>query len=165
MTREEYLRNTEKVYKATRGLFKLTPEDKFDFKPFEGALTIGQVIKHCSQCLGQMAVMGINENWPQMPEGEMLPPAEAFPASASIEEAIAEIDKDWQLMKDEFEKITDDDLNTKTVHAPWDREPCPFVDFMWQTTEHLSNHKMQLFIWLKLTGEKLNTMHLYGMPE
>ena len=163
MTKEEYLRNVVAIYKAARGLIELTPSDKLDYKPLEGTMTIAQVLKHCAHCLGDMAVMGIHEKWPEMSEDEMLPPADALPASASVEEALEEIDKDWELMKDEFEKLQEDDFNSKTVHAPWEPKPRLLIDYMMQTMEHLSNHRMQLFIWLKLSGEKLNTMHLYGM--
>jgi hypothetical protein len=74
MTRKEYLKFVEGIYKATLGLIKLTPGDKLDFKPMDGLMTIGQVVKHLTDALGGSLSMAINKSWPQLPEGEMLPP-------------------------------------------------------------------------------------------
>ena len=129
MTKDEYLKFTEGIFNAARGLMKLTPEEKLDFKPMDRVMTIAQILKHLTGSLGASFFMAVHNSWPDIPEEEMLPPAEKLPKSNSVEEAIKETDQDWELLKQ----------------------------------EHLSNHRMQLFIWLKLSGEKLNTGHLYGM--
>jgi hypothetical protein len=98
-----------------------------------------------------------------MPEEDMLPPAEKFPKSNSIEEAVTEIEKDWELLKKEIGKISEEDFNNKKLNIPWMPFPMTIKEYMMQAMEHLSNHRMQLFTWLKLSGEKLNTAHLYGM--
>ena len=165
MTRKEYLKFIEGYYKAARGLVKLTPADKLDFKPMDDVMTASQVIKHVVTCLGASLKMALDNDWPEMPEGEMLRPAEKIPKSNSIEEALKEIDDDWELLKLEMEKITDGEFNANKIDVPWMPFPMTIVEYMMQTMEHLSNHRMQLFIWLKLAGEKLHTGHLYGMPE
>ena len=109
--------------------------------------------------------MALGNNWPEIPEEEMLPPAEKMEKSNSVEEALKEIDDDWELLKQEFEKITDGEFNGNKVKVPWMPFPMTLLEYMMQAMEHLSNHRMQLFTWLKLSGEKLHTGHLYGMPE
>jgi uncharacterized damage-inducible protein DinB len=163
MTRKEYLQFIEGIYKATRGLIELTPKDKLDFKPMDGLFTIGQVIKHLTTSLGASLSMAVNNSWPEMPEGDMLPPAEKFPKSNSTAEALKEIDQDWELLKEELEKITDGEFNKNEINVPWMPVSMTIAEFMMQAMEHLSNHRMQLFIWLKLAGEALNTGHLYGL--
>lgn len=165
MTRKEYLKFIEGYYKAARGLIKLTPGDKLDFKPMDGLMTVAQVLKHLATCLGASLSMALNNSWPDVPEGEMLPPAEKMPKSNSVEEALKEIDGDWALLGQEFEKITDGEFNGNKINVPWMPYPMTLLEYMMQAMEHLSNHRMQLFIWLKLSGEKLHTGHLYGMPE
>jgi len=164
MTKDEYLKFTEGIFKATRGLIKLTPEEKLDFKPMDGLMTIGQVIKHLTDALGASFSMAIHNSWPDIPEEDMLPPAEKLPKSNSIEEAMNEIDQDWELLKEELGKISDEIFNEKKINVPWVPFPMTLLEYMMQAMEHVSNHRMQLFIWLKLSGEKLNTGHLYGMP-
>lgn len=164
MTRNEYLKFTEGIYKAARGLIQLTPENKLDFKPKDGLMTIAQVLKHLTTSLGASLSMGINNSWPEIPEEEMLPPAEKMPKSNSAAEALKEIDQDWELLKQEMEKITDGEFNQNKINVPWMPFPMTIVEYMMQAMEHLSNHRMQLFTWLKLSGEELNTGHLYGMP-
>jgi uncharacterized damage-inducible protein DinB len=163
MTRNEYLKFTQGIYKAARGLIQLTPGDKLDFKPKDGLMTIAQVLKHLTTSLGAGLSMAINNSWPEIPEGEMLPPAEKMPKSNSAAEALKEIDRDWELLKQELEKITDGEFNQNKIKVPWMPFPMTILEFMMQAREHLSNHRMQLFIWLKLSGEELNTGHLYGM--
>lgn len=164
MTRNEYLKFTEGIYKATRGLIQLTPENKLDFKPKDGLMTIAQVLKHLTTCLGTGLSMAINNSWPDITQDEMLPPAEKMPKSNSAAEALKEIDQDWELLKQEIEKITDGEFNQNKINVPWMPFPMTILELMMQSMEHLSNHRMQLFTWLKLSGEELNTGHLYGMP-
>jgi len=66
--------------------------------------------------------------------------------------------------KEELGKISDETFNERKVNVPWMPFPMTLLEYMMQAMEHVSNHRMQLFIWLKLSGEKLNTGHLYGMP-
>ncbi|MCK4762807.1 MAG: DinB family protein [Candidatus Aminicenantes bacterium] len=163
MTGKEYLKFVKGIHKASLGLIKLTPEDKLDFKPMEGVMTIGQVVKHLTDALGGSLTMAINNSWPEIPEGEMLPPAEKMPKANSAAEAAKEIEADWELLNREIEKITDGEFNENKINVPWMPFPMTYLEFMMQAMEHLSNHRMQLFTWLKLSGEKLHTGHLYGL--
>jgi len=164
MTRKEYMKYVEGIYRASRGLIQLTPEDKLDFKPKDGLMTIAQVLKHLSACLGESLTMAIDQSWPKMPEGEMLPTADKLPKSESAAEALKEIDRDWELLKKQSERIDDREFNEKSFQVPWMPFPMTYEEFMMQALEHMSNHRMQLFIWLKLAGLDLHTGHLYGMP-
>jgi uncharacterized damage-inducible protein DinB len=163
MTKDEYLKFTEGIFKATRGLMKLTPEEKLDFKPMDGLMTIAQVLKHLTGTLGASFSMAVHHSWPDIPEEEILPPAEKLPKSNSVEEAVKEMDQDWELLKEELGKISDEKFNETKINVPWMPYPMTLLEYMMQAMEHLSNHRMQLFIWLKLSGEPLNTGHLYGM--
>jgi uncharacterized damage-inducible protein DinB len=163
MTRNEYLKFTEGIYKAARGLIQLTPESKLDFKPKDGLMTIAQVLKHLTGCLGGSLSMAINNAWPDIPEEDMLPSADKMPKSNSAAEALKEIEQDWELLKQEMEKITDGEFNQNKINVPWMPFPMTYEEYMMQAMEHLSNHRMQLFTWLKLSGEELHTGHLYGM--
>ena len=163
MTRDEFISYVEPIYRAARGLIQLTPENKFNYKPMEGVFTVAQLLKHCGEILGTGAYQGLHSDWPPMPEDGMLPPAEVYPAVSSIKKALKAIDEDWEKMKQELEQMSDDDFNTKEIHPPWMPQPVPCVAYMMQTKEHLSNHRTQLFWWLKLSGEDLNTRHLYGI--
>jgi len=163
MTRKEYLKFTEGIFKATRGLIRLTPDNKLDYKPKDDLMTVGQILKHLASNLGASLSMALNNSWPQMPEGDTLPSAEKLPTSSSVSEALEEIDKDWELLKKEIEKVTDGEFQENKINVPWMPFPMTLAEFMMQAMEHMSNHRMQLFIWLKLSGEQLHTGHLYGI--
>ena len=163
MTRKEYLKFVEGIYKATRGLIQLTPDDKLGFKPKEGLMTVAQVLKHLATSLGASLAMAVKNDWPDIPEDEMLPAADKMPASQSAAEALGEIEQDWEILQQEMEKITDGEFNQNRINVPWMPVPMTLVEYMMQAMEHISNHRMQLFIWLKLAGQDLNTAHLYGL--
>lgn len=163
MKRQEYTKFVEGIFKAARGLIELTPQDKLGFKPKEGLMNVGQVLKHLTGCLGESLAMALSNSWPEIPEEEMLPAADKMPSIESVDNALEAIDRDWELFKGEMEKITDGEFNQNQINVPWMPYPMTLLEYMMQAMEHLSNHRMQLFIWLKLSGEDLNTGHLYGM--
>jgi hypothetical protein len=62
-----------------------------------------------------------------------------------------------------MDKLTEEEFTTTKIPVPWMPFPVTYETYMMQAMEHMSNHRMQLFIWLKLSGLPLNTGHLYGM--
>lgn len=163
MTRKEYLIYVEGIFKAAKGLVQQVTEDRLDFKPQEGLMTVAQIVKHLSDALGGSLAMAISQSWPDIPADQMLPPAEQMPSATSVQESLKEMDNDWQLLLSEIDKLTDEEFTTTKIHVPWIPFPVTYEAYLMQAMEHLSNHRMQLFIWLKLSGLPLNTSHLYGM--
>ena len=164
MTRKEYLEFAEGLYRASRVLIELTKDELLAFRPQEGMMSIGQVIKHMVGCLGEGMDLGLKQDWPYTSDDEMLPSAEKMATITSAEQAVKDIDADWALCQKIFESITDGEFNQNKLEVPWMPFPMTVRQYMMQSAEHLSNHRMQLFTHLKLAGEKLHTGHLYGMP-
>ena len=54
-------------------------------------------------------------------------------------------------------------LASDTAPAPWDPRPVILGYRLPQTITHLNQHKAQLFYYLKLQGNPVNTSHLWGM--
>ena len=63
-----------------------------------------------------------------------------------------------------LDSVTEKELDSLRVSAPWNPTVekvlgAHFLDMI----GHLSHHKTQLFLYLKLQGKPVNTGHLYGL--
>jgi hypothetical protein len=163
----------EDTYKATEGLFDLVTDDTLDWKPATGDnwMTTGQLLYHITGACGACFKGFVTGDW-GMPEGmdpsemspdEMLPPAEKMPAVSSVSEAKKLLAKDNKIAYEMLEKAGENEIATKTVPAPWN--PCERIlgQHLLHMLAHLSQHKAQLFYYLKLQGKPVNTGHLWGM--
>jgi len=91
----------------------------------------------------------------------MLPPAEKLPTVVSVVEAKELLAKDKQLSLDILAECDEDKLSNETVSAPWDPTDIILGYRLLQMVAHLSQHKSQLFYYLKLLGKPVNTSHLW----
>jgi hypothetical protein len=141
-------------FRPVENMVKMIPADKLDWKPAENFMSMGEVICHLCDGIGTELKMLINNSWPQM--GEM---PHKMP-SCTVEEALAKLEKDKTRLRELFATISEEDFTNKMVTTPWGwggKLEKMAIDFK----EHFSNHKMQLFTYLKLLGLPVNTQTLY----
>jgi hypothetical protein len=164
MTKSEYVKFTKGVVSATRGIIAKTPGDKLDWRPDASFLKLGAVIRHVADSVGAGLRDLMKGGWEIKIEGggNGLPPADAFPSVKSVNEAIAMIDADWKLFEDSFATVDEKTLNTQVCRIPWMPPGTTLAEYLLSSTEHLSNHRMQLFLYLRLLGVKVDTGDLYG---
>ncbi len=169
MKKSEYLKFTRNVVHATRGLIEKTPEGKLDWRPDPSFMKMSAVLHHVSNAVGSLLRDVMNDGWEYRPEGMEgdaggnagLPPADAYPCVKCIDEARRMIDADWKLFEERFAMVDEDTFNRQICKIPWMAPETTLKDYMLLTTEHLSNHRMQLFMYLRLLGVKVDTSHLY----
>ena len=160
-------------YKIMANLLDLVDEDKLAWKPQTGQnwMTTGQLLKHICDACG-MGMRGfVTGDWglpdgvdmKSLPPEQMLPPAEKLPAVKSVAEAKKLLAQDKQTALAMLKKCSEGDLANKIAKAPWDPMELKLGQRMLQMVEHLSQHKSQLFYYLKLQGKPVNTSHLWGM--
>jgi uncharacterized damage-inducible protein DinB len=160
------------VYHATEGLLDLVDDSMLGFKPATGEnwMTMGQLILHLTDACGFCCRGFVTGQWVREGDGaaaepaEMLPPAEKLPAAESVEQARALLAEDKALAYRMIEEVGEDDLDAKRVAAPWNPEvTAPLGQHFLDMVTHLSQHKGQLFYYLKLMGKPVHTGHLWGM--
>jgi hypothetical protein len=169
MTKTEYLKFTKRVVDSTRGLIEKTPADKLDWRPGPSFLKTSAVLHHVSSAVGALLRDVMNDKWEYRPEGAGgdadgsagLPPADAYPVVKRVDEAREMIDADWKLFEECFSKVDEDTFNGQVCKIPWMAPGTTLKEYMLLTTEHLSNHRMQLFMYLRLLGVKVDTTTLY----
>lgn len=173
----EFLKlETERTYATTIRLMEKVDPARLDWKPATGSnwLTMGQLLKHLTEGAGPACRGFLTGDW-GLPEGarmedipseEMLPPAERFPAVASVEEALPLMLEDERLTLRMIDLAGEDALANREVEVPWMPGPkLPLGYRLHQMIEHVEHHKSQLFYYLKLQGVPVNTMDLWGKEE
>jgi hypothetical protein len=165
MTKAEYGKFTKGIVTAPRALVARAPEGRLAWRPDESFLTLGAVVQHVCTAVGAGLRDVVDGGWAIAPgsgEGSGLPPAEAFPTVQSVKEGLDLIDADWKLFERSFARIDEATLNTQVCRIPWMAPGTTLAEYLLLTTEHLSNHRMQLFMYLRLMGVKVDTSNLYG---
>ena len=156
MKKDEYYQYAMDAFKPAEMLIKMVPEDKLDWKPGPSFMSLGQLICHLSEGIGKELQMTIANSWPKLEDvtqGE-------FPV-CSVQEALDKLKKDSAKLKEVLDGISEEDFSDKIVSVPWGWE-LKTEKMALNFREHFTNHKMQLFTYLKLLGFPVNTETLYG---
>jgi len=160
----------ETTYQVTDALIDLVDADRLDWKPATGSnwMTVGQLLCHLTDACGSAIRGFVTGDWGMPSEGEtsaedMLPPADKFPAIASVAETKRLLAEDKKLALDMLAQCSEDQLANKMVAAPWNPTEMALGYRLLQMVTHLDRHKGQLFYYLKLQGKPVHTGHLWGM--
>lgn len=166
-------REIESTYKATEGLLDLVDDDKLNWKPPTGSnwMTTGQLLKHTTSACGACCRGFVTGDWglpdgvdaADLPPEEMLPPADKLPTVGSVAEAKKLLADDKRLALEMVKRSGEENLAHKATAAPWDPSEMILGHRLLHMVDHLAQHKTQLFYYLKLQGEPVNTGHLWGM--
>jgi uncharacterized damage-inducible protein DinB len=160
----------EYTYRVTEALMALVDDSKLNWKPSTGSnwMTTGQLLRHLTESCGGAFRGFVTGNW-SMPEaaGEteeaMLPPAEQMPTVKSVAEARELLKEDKMLALSMLEQSGEKNLAGRKAPAPWDPTELILGHRLLQMVSHMTQHKGQLFYYLKLQGKPVNTSHLWGM--
>ena len=163
----------ETTYATTGRLLDRVPPASLGGKPPSGPnwMTVGQLLKHLTCACGAACKGFVTGDWglppgttmEDLPPEEMLPPAEKMPSVDSVEEARQLLAEDKILALQMIDQAGEQDLAGKELAAPW----APGVSFLLgrhllMMVQHLDRHKSQLFYYLKLQGQQVNTADLWG---
>ena len=161
MTKNEFYELVMEAYKPAETLIGMAPADKLEWRPAPSFMSLGQVIEHISHGLGDDVRCLITNHWPftteQMVEGMKL---ENMPA-CSVQEALKRIRKDRSGLREVIDGLSEKEFTEKVVSTPWGWSG-KLERMLVLFREHFTNHKMQLFTYLKLLGLPVNTETLYG---
>lgn len=166
-------REAESTYSVTDALLELVDEKSLDWKPATGSnwMTTGQLLMHISNGCGAGMKGFITGDWglpdgvdmSELPEDEMIPPAEKLPTADSVAAARTLLAEDRKITFEMLERCSEQQLANDIATAPWDPTEMILGHRLLQMIDHLKSHKAQLFYYLKLQGKPVNTGHLWGM--
>jgi len=160
MTKNEFYEVVMENYEPAEKLISMVPADKLNWKPGPTFMSFGQVLSHLSDGLGGGLESLVSGNWPSMEEMEKGMKLENLP-SCSSQEALERLEKDKKVLRQVLDGMSEADFTSKVFSVPWgwkakmERMGISFLG-------HFTNHKMQLFTYLKLLGLPVDTQTLYG---
>ncbi len=163
MNKQDFIEMMQRTQAPLKNMVEMIPEDKLDWAPGEGFMTVGQVLKHLTENWCVVEMMARNEwrfsNMEEMAEALKL----GNMPTCTKAEAWSAMEQDLNNAVDYIEhELSEEDFFNKEISAPWG-----FKGQIWKAVllakEHLVNHKMQLHIYMKQLGLPVNTETLYGM--
>ncbi len=146
---------------------------QLDWKPTDGKnwMSMGQLLEHCTLACGVCMHGLVTGDWglpegqsiEDMPEEEMLPPAEKMPSATSVASTIEKFAADKQVALASLAVAGEERMASEPCPAPWDPSPMLLGQRLLAMVGHLTHHKAQLFYYLKAQGANVGTHDLYGM--
>ena len=160
MTKNDFYDFAMQAYRPAQTLIRLAPADKLDWRPAANFMSLGQLICHLSEGLGDGLRLLVTGNWPTMEEMEKGMKLENMPVCTAAE-GLARLEKDAVVLRKTLDGISAEDFAQKVVSVPWGVKG-KLETMALYFREHLTNHKQQLFTYLKLLGLPVDTTTLYG---
>ena len=160
MTKDEFYDFVMQAYRPAETLIRLAPADKLDWRPGPKFMSLGELIGHLSEGLGDGLRLLVTGTWPTMEEMDKAMRLENLPA-CSVAEALAKLEKDKATLREALAGISAEDFAQKAVSVPWGVQG-KIEKMALYFREHFTSHKQQLFTYLKLLGLPVDTTTLYG---
>jgi len=153
----------ESAYLAAEGLMDLVDADKLAWKPEPGAwMSTSELLRHLTNACGWCCERFVSDTWLEVMEGKApSPPTDV----ETVDEAKRLLAEDKALTLRLIEETGEEALAERSMSAPWDPTPRPLGQHLLDMIAHLTQHKGQLFYYLKLQGKPVTTWTLYGIPE
>ena len=165
MLKKYLLDSIIKEMKICRRLSSKIPNDQLNYRLKDDTRTILELLQYLSY-VGP----GTIRYWYKTDTSDFrtffLEMRSKAPAITSTEQFLVVIDEQIELIKQLFEKISEEDLHTKMVDYPWG-DKAPLGEAIIETNiKWLTGYKLQLFTMIKnATGQKLGTPDAWRLTE
>ena len=151
MNRTEFIEYYKRGSYPLEVMIGIAPADKLDWKAGDNFWTLGEMLKHISNC-PEILIVAIDESWDAYRQRRTAP----GPTSMSGEEAVKVFKEKLAITLQRLEKITDTEFDTKQIQTPWGSKGS--VGLILQgVMDHQTNHKNQLYMYLKMLGCPVNS--------
>lgn len=153
--KENLLNSIEKEIGVIKALHsKITPEMLL-YSPYEGMRTTLELLQYITFCSSATLSYFLLED--KSNAGETYKEISANSKTVTYDNFKQRMSDELAKIKEVFEKFTDDDLITKEVLLPWQQPMILGQAIMDTVVKWLAGYKMQLFVYMKQNGVKLDT--------
>jgi hypothetical protein len=159
MTKDDFYEMVTQAFRPAKTLIGMVPADRLDWAPGARFMTLGQLICHMSTGVGEGIRLLHTGQWPTMDEMLTGMKQENLP-SCGVDEALNKLESDKAVLREALAAISARDFADKVVSVPWGMKG-KFEVLALAFLEHFTNHKMQLFTYLKLLDLPVDTQVLY----
>jgi hypothetical protein len=164
MSKESLLNNIIKEMKIVRRLSTKIPADQINFRPKEGMRSSLELLQYLCSC-----GTGTIRYWYRNDTSDFrtfIGGLREHTQTVTHHTFVSEMDAQIVLVKELFDKITEDDLLNKEVDYPWGEKAMLGEAIVATCIKWLTAYKMQLFINIKMSSdEKMGTPDLWRTTE
>ncbi len=157
-------------YAVSERLMRRVNDAELNWKPATGKnwMTTGQLLFHITESCGLCYKGIVTGEW-NLQEGgteetrveDTMPTAEKMRTVSSVQEALDLLAADKKVAVEMLATASDEDLENKLISVPWDTTAMPLGVRLMQMNQHLTQHKGQLYYYLKLQGQDVGTEDLW----
>lgn len=157
----------EDAYLSADALMERVGDRDLDWRPAEDNnwMRLDQLLLHTATACGRPMRGFVTGVWPddsRTRPDDLLPPAERMPAATDLAAARDALAADQMVARKAVEDAGEEALAHRMTVAPWRpgvERPLGF--WLLAMVRHLESHKQQLFSYLKLLGEPVDTHDLW----
>jgi uncharacterized damage-inducible protein DinB len=138
---ESYIKNWNRIHKQTTAVMKVAPNDKYDWKTCDSAMTLGALMNHLCEAEVGLTLAAITGNFPK----ERMEPIND---TATL---IAAFDKAHEEMVAKVSALTPEQLG-ETVAPFGPDKAMTRMALLHLMHEHEIHHRGQLYTYLRIAG-------------
>ena len=164
MTRDECLKVCDDIMEPVEGLFRTVPPGGVDWKPTEMSFSTGQLMAHIVLSTRLYADGIATGDWGMSSLRQVFVVNRRTP-SMEVEETVTA----WRESRAYFRRTIQGLSEEEFQHGEVFGLPFGGPVVRWRlalfAAEHLVSHKAELFMYVKLLGERVHTGHLYSLKD
>jgi uncharacterized damage-inducible protein DinB len=142
-----------------RCVLEVVGDTDMKFTPMKGMRTLGELANH----LAQIPLLDPSFYMKEIKDFEQARAREKELSRTELADILALFDEGIKAVKDRFSGMSEKEFFAKTLKPFYEKGPAKnWAYFMPEFITHIAMHKMQLWMYLKLTGAKVNMMTYYG---
>src|SRR5262245_18494445 len=134
-----FFENWDRIHKQSTKVMSVAPSEKFDWKPAESAMSLGELVRHLPQA--EVFLTGLIT-------GKKVA-GEDFSQLNTSEEIVAAFDRTHEECKKAMEGITEEDLAGPVKLGP---NTLPKKALLHGMLEHEIHHRGQLYTFVRIAG-------------
>lgn len=164
MYKQHLLNNIEKEIKICRRLYTKIQPGQMDYRPKEGVRSILELLQYLSIIGSTMLSYWLKSDGTDF---NTFFGANAATAKAmQPDQFLAAMDEQMATIKDLFDQISEEDLINREITYPWGGNEPLGQAIIATSIKWLSAYKLQLFLFIKLSGDqKLATADAWMLTE
>lgn len=145
--------------KQARVVIATIQDTDMEYSPQEGMRTLGELANH----LAQIPLLDPAMYAQEIPDVEHARAREKELHRKDLDGILTVFDEGVQAVKQRFTGMTDKEFFAKTLKPFYEKTEKNWAYYLPEFISHIAMHKMQLFMYLKLAGVKVDMMTYYGV--
>jgi uncharacterized damage-inducible protein DinB len=145
--------------KQARCVLEAVKDSQMQYVPMEGMRTLGELANH----LAQIPLLDPDFFNGKISDVENARAREAELNRETTSDMISILDEGIKAMTQKFSNMSEDEFFSKTLTTFYEQGPKRnWAHYFPEIITHIAMHKMQLWMYLKLSGASVNMMTYYG---